>query len=205
MPRNHYRSPGSLFCMDLDMPELDLLTLLGGLLLTPGPTNLLLAVCAVSSALRGAASMLASVVLAYLLVMAGVAALVALVPADSQSAVRAAMKICAILWLLWLAYSVWTASGDGVDQQLVTTRQVFVTTLVNPKATIVALLAQSHGMSSGLLIAIAALVWLSGAAWIIIGFTVRRSGSGLFSKRALRRLSAICLAGFGVLLAGASL
>ncbi|TGQ49854.1 hypothetical protein EN836_31770 [Mesorhizobium sp. M1C.F.Ca.ET.193.01.1.1] len=187
------------------MPDLDLLAFLGGLLLTPGPTNLLLAVCAVSSGLRRTAPMLAAAVLAYLSVMVAVAALVALMPNDSQSAVRAGMKICAVLWLLWLAYSVWTGSDDGVDQQLVTTRQVLVTTLVNPKATIVALLAQSHGMSSRLVIAIAALVWLAGAVWILIGIAVRRSGARLFSRRVLRRLSAVCLAGFGVLLAGASL
>ncbi|RWK05196.1 hypothetical protein [Mesorhizobium sp.] len=79
------------------MPDLDLLAFLGGLLLTPGPTNLLLAVCAVSSGLRRTAPMLAAAVLAYLSVMVAVAALVALMPNDSQSAVRAGMKICAVL------------------------------------------------------------------------------------------------------------
>lgn len=205
MPRNHYRSPADLFCVDLKMPDLDLLALLGGLLLTPGPTNLLLAVSTASSGLRRTASMLGAVVLAYLAVMAAVAMLAALIPPDSQSTVRTAMKVCAILWLLWLAYRVWTGNDDSVDQRLVTTRQVFVTTLVNPKATIVALLVLSHGMTTWLVIAVAALTYLAGAAWIIVGLLVGRNGSGLLGRGVLRKASAICLAGFGVLLAGASL
>ena len=65
------------------MPDLDLLAFLGGLLLTPGPTNLLLAVSTASSGWRRTASMLGAVVLAYLAVMAVVAALAALIPPDS--------------------------------------------------------------------------------------------------------------------------
>ncbi|RWM05025.1 MAG: hypothetical protein E5X80_33030 [Mesorhizobium sp.] len=187
------------------MPELDLLALLGGLLLTPGPTNLLLAVSTASSGLRRTASMLGAIVLAYLAVMAAVAMLAALIPPDSQSTVRTAMKVCAILWLLWLAYSVWTGNDDSVDRRLMTTRQVFVTTLVNPKATIVALLVLSHGMTTWLVIAVATLTCLAGAAWIIVGLLVGRNGSGLLGRGVLRKASAICLAGFGVLLAGASL
>jgi threonine/homoserine/homoserine lactone efflux protein len=186
------------------MPDLDLLAFLGGLLLTPGPTNLLLAVSAVSSGMRRTAPMLAVVAVAYLAVISVVAVLAALIPADSQSAVRTAMKLCAILWLLWLAYSVWTGNDGGVDQRLVTTRQVFVTTLVNPKAAIVALLVQSHGMTAWLMLAITILVCLAGAAWIVIGLMVRGSGSGALSRSALRKVSAVCLAGFGVLLAGAT-
>lgn len=185
------------------MPGYDLLAFLGGLLLTPGPTNLLLAVSSASSGWRRAAPMLVAVAVAYLAVMAAVAVLAALMPADGQAALRSAMKLCAILWLLWLAYRVWTGPDDEDGGRLVDTRQVFVTTLVNPKAVIVALLVQSNGLAPWLVAATALLVCLAGFVWILVGLAIRRNGSSRIGGRVLRRASAICLAGFGVLLAGA--
>jgi threonine/homoserine/homoserine lactone efflux protein len=186
------------------MPELDLLAL-GGLLLTPGPTNIVLAFSTVSSGARRTAPMLAAAILAYLGIALAVGALAALIPAGSQAGLRSAIRVCAVLWLLWLAFRVWTSRDDGVDVQLVTARQVFLTTLLNPKAMIVALLVQSAGMTAALLGMVAALVGLAGAAWIGVGLLVRHSGSTLLSRRSLRRASAICLAGFGIILAGSSL
>jgi threonine/homoserine/homoserine lactone efflux protein len=186
------------------MLDLDLLAL-AGLLLTPGPTNIVLAFSTVSSGARRTVPMLAAVVIAYMVVILAVAGLAALVPAGSQAALRAVLRACAVLWLLWLAFSVWTANDDGAEARLVTVRQVLVTTLVNPKAMIVALLVQSEGMTAGLLAIIAVLVALAGAVWIVVGMVLRRSGSSLLGRRALRRASAICLAGFGIILAGSSL
>ena len=186
------------------MLDLDLLAL-GGLLVTPGPTNILLAFSAVSSGVRRTVPMLAAAVLAYMVIILAVAALAALIPAANQVELRTGVRICAVLWLLWLAYSVWTTKDDGAEVRLVTVRQVFVTTLINPKAMIVALLVQSEGMTAQFLATIAALVALAGAAWIVVGLVVRRSGSNLLSQRSLRRASAICLAGFGIILAGSSL
>ncbi|TIN18397.1 MAG: hypothetical protein E5Y31_26490 [Mesorhizobium sp.] len=186
------------------MLELDLLAL-GGLLLTPGPTNILLAFSAVSSGARRTVPMLGAAVLAYMAIILAVAALAALVPAGNQIELRTGVRICAVMWLLWLAYRVWTAHDNGVDVRLVTVSQVFATTLINPKAMIVALLVQSEGMTMQLLTTIAALVGLAGAAWIVVGLAVRRSGSNLLSQRSLRQASAICLAGFGIILAGSSL
>lgn len=186
------------------MLDLDLLAL-GGLLLTPGPTNILLAFSAVSSGVRHTVPMLAAAVLAYMVIILAVAALAALIPAADQVELRTGVRICAVLWLLWLAYSVWTTKDDGAEVRLVAVRQVFVTTLINPKAMIVALLVQSEGMTAQFLVTIAALVALAGAAWIVVGLVVRRSGSNLLGQRSLRRASAICLAGFGIILAGSSL
>jgi threonine/homoserine/homoserine lactone efflux protein len=186
------------------MLDLDLLAL-GGLLLTPGPTNILLAFSAVSSGVRRTVPMLGAAVLAYMAIILAVAALAALIPAGNQIELRTGVRICAVLWLLWLAHSVWTTKDDSVDVRLVTVRQVFLTTLINPKAMIVALLVQSEGMTVQFLATIAALVGLAGAAWIVVGLVVRRSGSSLLSQRSLRQASAICLAGFGIILAGSSL
>jgi threonine/homoserine/homoserine lactone efflux protein len=186
------------------MFDLDLLAL-GGLLLTPGPTNILLAFSAVSSGARRTLPMLAAAILAYLAIALAVGALAALIPAASQEGVRSAIRLCAVLWLLWLAFRVWTSRDDAAGVQLVTARQVFFTTLLNPKAMIVALLVQSAGMTAPLLGTVAALVGLAGAAWIGVGLLVRRSGSSLLTRRSLRRASAICLAGFGIILAGSSL
>ncbi|TIO10604.1 hypothetical protein [Mesorhizobium sp.] len=186
------------------MLDLDLLAL-GGLLLTPGPTNILLAFSAISSGVRRTVPILSAAVIAYLAVILAVAALAASIATGSQFEIRTVLRACAVLWLLWLAHSVWTRNDDGLDVRLVTARHVFVTTLINPKAMIVALLVQSEGMTVWFLVEIAALVCLTGAAWVVVGFVVRRSGSGLLSQRSLRRASAICLAGFGILLAGANL
>ncbi|MER8376310.1 hypothetical protein [Mesorhizobium sp. M1406] len=186
------------------MLDLDLLAL-GGLLLTPGPTNILLAFSTVSSGARRTVPMLGAAVLAYMAIILAVAALAALISTGAQIELRTGVRICAVLWLFWLAYSIWITEDPGVEVRLVTVRQVFVTTLVNPKATIVALLVQSESMTVQLLTTIAALVGLAGAAWIVVGLMVRRSGSNLLGQRSLRQVSAICLAGFGIILAGSSL
>lgn len=148
--------------------------------------------------------LLGAAVLAYMAIILMVAGLAALIPTGNQIELRTGVKICAVLWLFWLAYSVWTTKDDGVEVRLVMVRQVFVTTLVNPKAMIVALLVQSESMTVQLLITIAALVGLAGAAWIVVGLAVRGSGSNVLGQRFLLQASAVCLAGFGIILAGSS-
>ncbi|MBZ9678664.1 LysE family translocator [Mesorhizobium sp. ES1-1] len=187
------------------MLDLDLLAL-GGLLLTPGPTNIMLAFSTVSSGARRTVPMLTAVVLAYMAVILAMAGLAAIVPAFNLAAPPSLLRAGAVVWLLWLAYRVWSANDDDdAETGLVTVRQVLVTTLLNPKAMIVALLVQSDDMTASLLAIIAVLVALAGAAWLAVGVLVRRTGSSLLGRRALRRTSAICLAGFGIILAGASL
>ena len=48
--------------------------------------------------------MLAAAVLAYMVIILAVAALAALIPAANQVELRTGVRICAVLWLLWLAY-----------------------------------------------------------------------------------------------------
>ena len=78
------------------MLDLDLLAL-GGLLLTPGPTNILLAFSAVSSGARRTVPMLAAAVLAYMVIILTVAALAALIPAANQVELRNGVRICGLM------------------------------------------------------------------------------------------------------------
>ena len=159
------------------MPIPDLIIALTVLLLTPGPTNTLMALAGAERGLGHAAGLIPLELAAYLcvavpLAVAG-AGLLTAVPG-----LLAAVTAVAAGWVLWLAIRMWrcpVAQQDG--PATVTPFRVFLTTLLNPKALIIGLVLLP-GPSLPLRTAVfAALVCGAALTWIGLGAALARRGA----------------------------
>lgn len=185
------------------MPLLELFLALLVLLLTPGPTNTLLALSGAERGVMNAIRLIPAEVAAYLLITVPLAlsgaGLLGTVPA-----LRSIITLAAALWVAWLAVKMWRTPAEfGQPIQQVTAAKVFITTLLNPKALIIGLVLLPA--ESGLTLRTAVFVGLIAAiatTWAIIGSTMVR-GSHTSRLPLIRRAGACWLAILSAGLAGA--
>ncbi len=175
------------------------------LLAVPGPTNTLLAAAGASGGFRESlpliAAELAGYLLAILVLTLGLGGVVA-----NNPALALGLKLAASLWLGWCAIGLWRQAGEGfaaIDRP-VSFRRVFITTLLNPKALIFALVILPPG-SGAALAAFATLVVLVATGWIGLGTALARSAGALMTPPRLWRGAALVLAAFATLLAGTAI
>lgn len=165
-----------------------------GLLMTPGPTNTLLALAGAERGWRRGLLLIPLEVLAYLLVCLPLALLGEAV-LSAHPWLGPAIKAVAGAWVAVLAIRLWhLPKADGA--QSVTAARVFVTTLLNPKALIIGLVLLPGPdmplralLFVGLVAAVAAIWAAMGACLAGRGDCPARRGSGL-----ARRLAALWLA-----------
>ena len=142
------------------------------ILLTPGPTNTLLAASgAVFGPRRGAVLALAEAA-GYTVAIGFFIVLAAILP-DSVAAMSA-LKAAAAAWLLVSAVDLWRrpARFSGVAEISAAARRVFVTTILNPKAMLVGAVVIPGLMPGHSAKAVAVYVVLSsmaGLAWLTMG------------------------------------
>lgn len=156
------------------------------LLLTPGPTNTLLALAAASEGPRRALRLIPAEVAAYLIVVIPVA-LLAGPWLGAHLEVASAATLAAALWVGWLALKLWRLPGQAQGAAAATFRDVFVTTLLNPKALVIGLALMPRGGFVTLwpwFAAFALTVCTVALIWILLGSVLTRGG-GL--SPALRR------------------
>ena len=165
-----------------------------GLLMTPGPTNTLLALAGAERGWRRGLLLIPLEVLAYLLVCLPLTLLGEAV-LSAHPWLGPAIKGAAGAWVAVLAIRLWhLPKADGA--QSVTAARVFVTTLLNPKALIIGLVLLPGPdmllralLFVGLVAAVAAIWAAMGACLAGRGDCPARRGSGL-----ARRLAALWLA-----------
>jgi threonine/homoserine/homoserine lactone efflux protein len=179
------------------------------LLLTPGPTNTLLAVAGAGRGLRPSLPLMLAELLGYLLsihvLVYGIGPFVQAVPI-AQTVMRLACALC----LLALAIALWRSNAPLVTKQVINPGRVFTVTLLNPKALVfafvvlpglpgrwLALAPYLAGLS--VMILGASLVWISFGAAISNGRIVR------VSPQAIRKTGAAILLLFAVLIAASHL
>jgi threonine/homoserine/homoserine lactone efflux protein len=141
------------------------------ILVTPGPTNTVLATCGASLGLRRAAIMPLAEAMGYVL---AISLFVAMADAVRGNATAfAAMKMLAASWLLYSAVKLW---GLPFRTDARSAREsfgrVFLTTLVNPKAMLVGTVLIPSGLSihASLWVATyAALSTVAGLGWVVFG------------------------------------
>jgi len=163
------------------------------LLLTPGPTNTLLAVAGSERGFPRALPLIAAEMAGYLTATLPLALFGAALMADAP-ALRPVVTGSAALWVLWLALGLWRSPPEAAAAQ-VTARRVFVTTLLNPKALIVglvllpgvAVLWQGLAVFLGLIAGV-------GALWAALGARLRARARGGRAPRLMRRGAALWLA-----------
>ncbi|WP_114391953.1 LysE family translocator [Oleisolibacter albus] len=178
------------------------------ILLTPGPTNTLLALAGADRGLRRALPLIPAELGGYLLAISAWGLLLAAVSAAAPWLPSALRLLCAA-YLVVLALRLWQA-GSGLSQNGpgITPQRLFVATLLNPKGLLFAsglFPAEAFVHIQGFLMA--ALLFASvlvPVALLWIGFgahLLSRAGSGPL----LHRAAAALLAGFALFLGGSTL
>lgn len=166
------------------------------LMIAPGPTNALLALAGAQAGLRAGLLRVPLVAAAYLAV--GTPLLLWGAPlADSLPLLRAVLSGLAALWVARLALRLWAQPPAVGRGHLDPPGVVVVTTLLNPKALIAALVILPGQGPPALLLALLGLCALaSGTVWLTLGAgLLRRAG------RWLTRGSAVAMGGLSLLLA----
>lgn len=179
------------------------------LLASPGPTNTLLAASGAAAGFVRSLKLLLAESAGYAIAI-GVVALV-IGPAVAGSPLAGAiLKLVASAWLIWSAWHLWQEGSNTLTRaEPVKFLRVFVTTFLNPKAIVFALVivpylkegrvAEALPYLGALLLLIACVA----VCWIATGAAIRASqvaGAGV-----VRKIGAAALALFGVLLSGSVL
>ena len=120
----------------MDMTPTETTFAIAALLLTPGPTNTLLALAGAERGVRRALRLIPVELAGYLTTVIPLTFIgVGLLATYPQA--RPVITLVAAVWVMWLAVSVWRLPAQIIDTgPVVTPRRVFVTTLLNPKALI---------------------------------------------------------------------
>ncbi|WP_064697796.1 hypothetical protein [Rhizobium aegyptiacum] len=157
------------------------------LLILPGPTNAILAMASQALTIRRAIALLATVLSAYLAIVLPASGLAGSFLRD-HPLISQGVKLLSATWVLYLALRLWGVGSSQVEA--VSVRQLAVTTLLNPKALIIALTvppAQEVPATASIAILTSVVLAVS-SIWLSIGrlilgcekrtpFFVRRCGS----------------------------
>lgn len=189
------------------MPDSFFIFAILALLLTPGPTNTLLTVGAATRGLRTSLPLLAGELLGYLAVVVPLATVAASF-LEGRPALSAGLRIVAACWVLFLAVRLWQVSAVQKAQQeiaQVTIGQVFLTTVLNPKAPIIGLVIMPHGPLTEIAPALglfSLLVLVAGTSFLVLGSLVGRAP--VLSPRLVYRVAAFFLIVFSIGLASSA-
>ena len=150
------------------------------LLVTPGPTNTLLALAGAERGWTRAIRLIPAELGGYLTTTVPLAILGTRL-LEALPAARAAVTVLAAAWVLWLAIAMWRVPRAQGGTPTVTARRVAVTTLLNPKALIFGLLllpatetarmAANFGLFATQVVTVAML-------WALLGASLRRGAQG---------------------------
>lgn len=140
-------------------------------LLTPGPTNTLLAAAGAAMGFRRAALLPLAEAAGYALAIGAFLALTSYL--SEVQFVMPALKATAALWLLLSAARLWRQPVQvDATAHLAALRRVFVTTILNPKAMLVGTILIPGLMADRQALGLASFIALSsaaGAAWLTMG------------------------------------
>jgi threonine/homoserine/homoserine lactone efflux protein len=179
------------------------------LLATPGPTNTLLALAGATTRPRDAPALLVAELGAYFVAVVVLGVVVALLGAGIER-LRSWMQAGAALYLFWVAGRMWRWRPDLPGAGQVRPHHVATTTLLNPKALIIAFVLMPQGWSAdgavaaAHLLAMSVLIPLAGAAWFVGGRALA-AAAGAGRRRLIPRASALLLGLFAMVLAGRAL
>lgn len=173
-----------------------------GLLLTPGPTNTLLALSGAESGFRRSLVLVPAEVFAYLSVVIPLAT-IGRDLLENWPAASSAIKLVAAAWIMLLAVRLWSPVQADTPQRAVTVRRVLATTLLNPKGLVFGLVLLPSWSSPFFLRHVAlfcAAIVLVSVTWIVAGSGITRAFSSGRGLRLARRAAACWLATLSVVL-----
>lgn len=171
----------------MPLPHLALALL--ALLMTPGPTNTLLAIAGAERGLRATLALLPVVVLAYLAVVLPLV-LIGSQTLGNTPSLRPIIALTAALWVAKLAFNMWRVPAQKTNAS-VTQLRLITTTVLNPKALIIGLVLMPSNTALAPRVAIfAALLVVSSTLWAALGASLTRGDT---LPPTLRRASALWL------------
>jgi threonine/homoserine/homoserine lactone efflux protein len=177
------------------------------LLATPGPTNTLMALGGYERGWVRALPLVFGEIGGYLTVVVPVATLAApFFEAYPHAALLA--KFAAALWIVYLSSRLWFADRRSRPSASISLRQVFVTTILNPKALIIALVIMPHAGLIDLMPWLGIFTFLTLLAantWIAFGRLLRQTEGLQVKPIFIQRAAATCLLIFAMILATSSL
>ncbi len=173
------------------------------LLATPGPTNTLLATAGGTVGIRRALPLVGAEAAGYLLAICTLGLVIG--PAVMAApALGVVLRLAVGAWLLVMAWRLWHRGAALVAARtaVVTWRQVFVVTLLNPKAIILALAVVPFGAAPVLpyLIGFCLLTALVALAWISAGALLGHVATAARGHAVVPRVGAAVISVFGLLL-----
>ena len=181
-------------------PVLFVLTVLT-ILITPGPTNTLLAIGGASLGLRRGWPLLIGEAIGYGISITTIGAVLRPLLAQSPDAVLV-LRVLVSGYLLYLAQHILRGRLVADAGAVITVRRVFVATLLNPKAMVFALVVVPFGAPGvalymlgffGVLVPVA-------LCWIALGAAVGRASVGTRYERWILRAGALAITTFAILL-----
>lgn len=181
-------------------PTLFALTVLA-ILWTPGPTNTLLATAGGTIGFRKAARLVPAEAAGYLMTTLAVGLVVGPV-INSAPILTQGLRIVVGLYLILLAIKLWQHGAMDVTAAPVMPRQVFVTTLLNPKALIFALVVIPFSAANWWLYQLGFLMMVVAVAlgWIHVGAVVGRMAGAVGHARLVPRFGATVIGFFAAVL-----
>jgi threonine/homoserine/homoserine lactone efflux protein len=144
------------------------------LLIMPGPTNTLLATSGATVGFRRSMPLLLSEIAGYAIAIALIQFVLGPILSGTQT-IASILRVAAGAYLMFLSIKLWN-TPFLVARAVISIRQVFVTTLLNPKACVFALVIIPFGSphASLYLSAFAAIVPVVGTTWIVAGSLLGR-------------------------------
>ncbi len=174
-----------------------------GLLVIPGPTNTLMAASGAAVGVRLSLHLIIGALGGYLIAVTVWIELVG-VAATTQPWIGVTAQLTAAAFLFLSAWKLWTnADRSNGKSASVSLGQVFLTTLINPKALVLAFaIFPQNGFSDRLphLGILGGLVVVTAFGWQVFGAVAARSSRGLLSVVRVERASALALAALATLL-----
>jgi threonine/homoserine/homoserine lactone efflux protein len=183
-------------------PLLFTLTVLA-ILVTPGPTNTLLLTAGAANGMRRAYVLIPAEALGYFVAIQ-ILRLILGTLVESVPMLVVALRIVVGSYLLWVAGRLWSQGRRPMTegQKVITADQIFVTTLLNPKAIILALGIIPIGVPHVLLylIAFQAFAAVVATLWIAGGAALGRMAQDRSGVRFVPRIGAVVLGVFAITL-----
>jgi threonine/homoserine/homoserine lactone efflux protein len=180
---------------------LAVLTVLG----TPGPTNTLLATSGAMAGITRSLPLLLGELSGYLIAIAAIRLVLGPV-FSAYPPLAIVLKVAVAIYLAWIAIRLWLRGADLTGPaRAVTMQSIFVTTLLNPKALILAIsiIPSADPNLAWFIAGLAVMVVGAGLSWIAIGGVIG-AATGLYHVRVVPRVASVALVGFaGFILASA--
>lgn len=180
-------------------------------LFVPGPTNTLLATSGATVGFGRSLPLAGAELVGYTLAIWILALLLAPLVQSSEY-FSAALRLACGAYLIWSAVHLWREGSSALtNAKGVTFRRVLITTLLNPKAILFALVIipylgeRKFAEAAPYLIAHLAITLAASMLWMGLGAFIGSSARGRIDPGVIRRLGATALGAFGVVLSSSGL